>query len=126
MRSGAEDPPSGDPEDTIAPDASTSEVVDVVSGKPLSDFEGSPDYEWRSAIAEDPDGIVGQLQEVAPHLGEEDLSAVLETCTSLAAGDEGTGLVDETVERFSGDAGEDVTPEQARALVGVTQTEVCP
>ncbi|CAM3645890.1 hypothetical protein [Nocardioides zeicaulis] len=123
---GSDDPPSGDPKDTVAPDPSTSEVVDAVSGKPLSEFEGSADYEWRKAIAEDPDAIVQQMQAIAPHLDEQDLSGLLETCGSASGGEADDQLADAAVDLFSGGPGEEVSPDQATALVGLARTDVCP
>ncbi len=123
---GGDDPPTGNPDDTVAPQPTESQEVDAVSGRPLSEFEGSPTYEWRAAIAADPDGLVDRMRAVAPHLDEGYLSAVLDTCESLADGVTGTRIVDQTVAGFSGGPGEEVTPDQAQELVDVARTDVCP
>ncbi|NYE35739.1 hypothetical protein F4692_000843 [Nocardioides cavernae] len=122
---GGADAPTGDPEKTLSAEPTENDEVDAVSGRPLSDFEGSPTYEWRATISEDPEGLVGEMQAVAPHLGEGDLDDLLGTCESIERGTTGQALVDESVARFSGSADEPVTPDQAEALIGIAQ-DVCP
>jgi hypothetical protein len=121
-----QDPPTGDPEQTLSAEPSVTEVVDVVSGRSLSEFEGSATYEWRKAIAQDPDELLDQMQAIASHLEEDDLSDLLSTCDSIDRDIAGTKLVDQSVVRFSGGPDEQIAPDQAKALIKVAQAEVCP
>lgn len=134
------DAPTGDPDKTISAEPSESgttgtessgaesaeDSLDAVSGRPLSEFEGSPTYEWRAAISENPGFLVGEMQAVAPHLDDGDLSDLLDTCRSIERGVTGAALVDESVVRFSVGPDEQVGPDQAEALVGIAQEAVCP
>lgn len=124
--SSTDEAPSDDPTTDAPSTVEESELIDVTSGRPLSEFEGSPTYDWRKAIAEDPDGILGQLQAVAPHLEEKDFSDVLSTCDAIGRGAKGKQLVDQTVVRFSGAPSEAVTPDQAQQLIDISRAEVCP
>lgn len=118
------DDATADPE----PSASTSSdgaLLDVTSGRPLSEFKGMPSYEWRKTIAENKDDLLGRMQEVAPHLEEKDFSDVLSTCDALSRGLGDDQVVKYAVTRFSGGPGEQVSKVQADELVELSE-EVCP
>ena len=121
---------SSDDEPQDKPAASSSsapdeQLVDVTSGRPLSEFKGMPSYEWRKTIAEDQDRLLGEMQAIAPHLEAKDFSDVLGTCDSIARGLDQGKVIDEAVVRFSGSPEEQVTVEQAKDLVALAE-EVCP
>jgi hypothetical protein len=118
------DDATADPEPSASPSTSD-ELVDVTSGRPLSEFEGMPSYEWRKTIAENKDDLLGRMQEVAPHLEEKDFSDVLSTCDALSRGLGDDQVVKDAVTRFSGGPDEQVSKGQADELVELSE-EVCP
>jgi hypothetical protein len=112
-------------DETTSSPSTSDELVDVTSGRPLSEFEGMPSYEWRKTIAENKDDLLERMQEVAPHLEEKDFSDVLSTCDALGRGLGDDQVVKDAVTRFSGGPDEQVSKGQADELVELSE-EVCP
>lgn len=108
------------------PDAGSPPVVmDVTSGRPLSEFEGLDSYPWRKRLVKTQDVVLERMQGISTHLEERDLRDVLNTCDAISRGIKGNQLIEETVSRFSGGSGS-VDAAEAQALIAVSKKNVCP
>lgn len=95
-------------------------MIDVTSGRPLSEFEGSDSYPYREALSRRVDELLPALQAVAPWVLRKDLNAALDTCMDLDRGvpDAQGAVVDNAQIRFAR-RGNRPSGEQARQLVAV-------
>lgn len=117
---------SGDAEEQPDTTGEPAEVVDAVSGRPLSEFEGSPSYDVRAAITESADELLERMEGVAAHLDDGDFSDIVSTCEDLTAKKPDADIVTNAVTRFSGGPGEEIDAAQAQALIELSKKYACP
>lgn len=115
---------SSDPEPSATPKA---QPTDVVSGKALSTFEGSPTYEWRKNLVSQGGFVVANLGKLddAWH-DERSLSRVLDVCMDLNDGKDPATVARNTAARFTGGDVTKVSAADAKAIVDVARKYVCP
>lgn len=99
------------------------ETVDAVSGQPLSDFEGSPTYEWRKRITADADELLDRMQGIA-EVDEGEFRDVVALCDDISRGLAGKSLVERSVVRFSGAT--QINQGQAQAFIELSREYACP
>lgn len=108
-----------DSEPKADPTPTATGKVDVVSGKPLADFEGLPSYDWRVRLADTHTQVGEELHKVSDTLTEDQLDDVLATCDSIQR--EPRDLVGDTVKRFPG-----LDRAQAEQVIAIAKKHVCP
>lgn len=116
---------SSDPEPAATP--AKAQPTDVVSGKALSTYKGSPTYEWRKNLTSQAGFVVADLGKLdAAWHDDRSLSRVLDICMDLADGKDSATVARNAALRFTGGDVAKVTDADAKAIVDVARKYVCP